>query len=228
MDSLQSIVSAVLEPGKAMFLRIWAFVVPDLIGALVVLVLGLALAKFAQGVLTRALQAVRLDDLLKPIGIPEILRKGEIKYTVAELFGVFLYWLVILATLLAALNVLKLTIAAELLQRAIEYVPNVLAGILILILGLFFATMLGGLVQTAAANAGIGQAKGLGQVARVVVVVFSVAVALEKFFSSVLITTAVQTVIMAVALAFALAFGLGCKEIAGRLVNDFVDKIRRR
>lgn len=225
MDWVQSVV---LEPSRAMFTRIWGFVVPELIVAIVVLILGWWIARIVQELLVRVLKGIRLDDGLRVIGIPEILQKGEIKYSASELLGVFAYWLVILATLLSALNVLHLTITAELLERAISYVPNVLAGVIILVLGLFFATMLGGVVQTAAANAGISQAKALGQVTRTVVVIFAIAVALEKFFSSVLITTAVQTVVMAVALAFALAFGLGCKEIAGRLVGDFVDKIRRR
>jgi hypothetical protein len=88
--------------------------------------------------------------------------------------------------------------------------------------------LLGGIVQTAAANAGMGQARGLGQITRVVVILFASAIALEKFFSSVIIQATFTIVVAAVAFALALAFGLGCKDIAGKTMADFLDKIRRR
>ena len=106
--------------------------------------------------------------------------------------------------------------------------PDVLAGIIVLVLGLFFGSLVGGIVQTAAANAGIGQAKGLGQIARMVVIIFASVVALEKFFRSMVIQTTFTIVVAAVAFGAALAFGLGCKDIAGKYVSEFIHKIQRR
>ena len=217
----------VLEPFRAMFTRIINFA-PALLGAVIVLLIGWWLARRLQNGVVWLLNTLHLDDGLGRIGVTDVLRKGEVKYTVAELFGITIYWLVILSALLAALNVFGLTIAAELLERAIGYVPNVLAGVIILILGLFFSTMLGATVQTAAANAGIGQAKGLGQIVRMVVVIFASIVALDKFFSSVIIQTTFTIVIAAIAFGTALAFGLGCQSLAGRFASEFIDKVRRR
>ena len=219
--------SVVTDAVKAVFLRVADFI-PTLIGAIIILVVGWLLAGILQRVLVQILKGIRLDDLAETARISEILQKGDIKYSLSELLGVFLYWLVILATLLAGLNVLGLTMAAELLEKVIGYVPSVLAGVLVLILGLFFATLVSGIVQTTAANAGIGQARGLGQIARVAVVIFAVVIAVEKFFSSVIVQTTFTIVVAAVALGLALAFGLGCKDIAGRYMGDFLDKIRRR
>lgn len=218
---------AAIESVKGFFARVSSFL-PTLIGALLILVVGWIVAGLLQRLLERVLKAVRIDDLAQNLRISEVLRKGEIKYSVSELLGVFLYWLVILATLLAALNALGLTVAAELLERVLGYVPSVLAGVIVLVLGLFFAQLVGGIVQTAAANAGVGQAKGLGQIARVVVIIFATVVALEKFFSSVIVQTTFTIVLAAVALGLALAFGLGCKEIAGRYLSEFIGKIQRR
>ena len=217
----------VLEPFRTMFTRIASFAL-DFLGAVLVLLVGWWVAKILQGIVVKALDAIRLDDWLGRVGVTDVLRKGEVKYTVAELFGITIYWVALLSTLLAALNVLGLTIAAELLEQAIKYVPNVLAGVIILILGLFFSTMLAATIQTAAANAGIGQAKGLGQIVRMVVIVFATAIALDKFFSSVIIQTTFTVVVAAVSFGTALAFGLGCKDIAAKFAAEFIDKIRRR
>ena len=219
--------AAAYDSVRATFTRVGNFV-PALVGALIVLIVGWIIAGLLQRLLVRVLQAVRLDDLAQNVGITEILNKGEIRFSLSELFGVFLYWLVILATLLAALNALGLTVAAELLERVVAYVPDVLAGVIVLILGLFFGSLVGGIVQTAAANAGIGQAKGLGQISRVVVITFSSVVALEKFFRSMVIQTTFTIVVAALAFGFALAFGLGCKDIAGKYVSEFLHKIQRR
>lgn len=221
------IVQAATDSVRAVFTRVGNFI-PTLLGVLIILVVGWLVAGWLQRLFVGVLKAVRLDDLAHTARVSEILKKGEIKYSLSELLGIFLYWLIILATLLAALNALGLTMAAELLEKVLAFVPSVLAGVIVLVLGLFFATLVSGIVQTAAANAGISQAKGLGQIARVVVILFAVAIALEKFFSSIIVQTTFTVVLAAVAFGFALAFGLGCKEIAGRAVADFLDKVRGR
>ena len=219
--------TAAIESMKAFFIQLGA-ALPQLIGALLIFLIGLLVAGWAQRAFAQLLKMVRLDELAQTVRISDVLQKGEIRHTLSELLGIFLYWLVLLAVILAALNALNLTVAAELLQRVLSYLPNVLAGVIVLVLGLFFATLVAGVVQTAAANAGIGQAKGLGQVARTAVILFAVAVALEKFFSSVIIQTTFSIVVAAVAFGAALAFGLGCKEIAGKAVSDWLGKIQRR
>jgi len=220
-------VTAAVDSVKAVFTRVGSSLW-TIVGALVILFVGWLIAGWLQKLLVQLLKAARLDDLAQTIRVNEVLQKGEIRQSLSELLGIFLYWLIILTTFLAAFNALGLTIAAELLERVLAYVPNVVAGIIVLILGLFFSTLVGGIVQTAAANAGVGQAKGLGQISRVVVIIFSVAVALEKFFSSVIIQATFSIVTAAAAFGVALAFGLGCKDIAGKYVGDFLDKLRRR
>ncbi len=212
---------------RAVFVRVGNFL-PTLFGAIIILVIGWVVARIGQRLLVQFLKAVRLDDLSQKARISDFLQKGEVKYSLSELLGVFLYWLIVLATLLAALNALGLTVAAELLERVLGYVPSVMAGVIVLILGLFLAALVGGIVQTAAANVGIAQAKGLGQISRVVVIIFAAAIALEKFFSSVIIQTTFTIVVGAVAFGAALAFGLGCKEIAGKAIADFIEKVKGR
>ena len=209
---------------KAMFIRVGE-TLPKVTVALLIFVAGWLIARAAKWAVVKALKTVSFDDLAEKIHINEFLRRGEVKVHLSELVGVFLYWLIVLAFLLAGLDLLGMTVAAELLERVLAYVPQVIAGILVLILGLFFATLVSGVVQTAAANAGVGQAKALGQIARVVVIIFSTAVALEKFLSSTIIQTTFNTVVMAFSFGTALAFGLGCKDLAGRAVQDFVNRL---
>lgn len=217
--------STVIESVRAVFVRV-GDALPVVIGAIFILVIGWVVAGIAQKGVVKVLKTLRVDDLSEKVRISEFLSKGDIRLSLSELVGVFIYWLLVLAFALAALNALGLTMAAGLLERVLAYVPDVLAGIIVLVMGFFFAAVVSGLVQTSTANMGVTQARGLAQIARVVVIIFAVAVALEKFFASMIIAQTFTIILSAVAFGSALAFGLGCKDIAGKAVGDFLDKIR--
>ena len=212
------------ESVRAMFVRVGE-ALPRVTVAVLIFVAGWLIARAVKWAVIKALKVVSFDELAEKIRVNDFLRRGDVKVHLSELVGIFLYWLILLAFLLAVLDLLGMTVAAELLERVLAYVPQVLAGILVLVLGLFFAALVSGVVQTAAANAGMGQAKALGQIARVVVTIFAAAVALEKCLSSTIIQTTFNTVVMAFAFGAALAFGLGCKDLAGRAVQDFVNRL---
>ena len=102
--------STVVESVRAVFVRV-GDALPVLVGAIIILVAGWGIAGVAQKGVVRLLKAVRLDDLSDKARITEFLGRGEIRLTLSELIGVFLYWLLVLAFALASLNALGLTVA---------------------------------------------------------------------------------------------------------------------
>jgi hypothetical protein len=124
-------------------------------------------------------------------------------------------------------NALQLTVAAELFQTVVSYLPNVIAAVFILVLGIFAAAFLSSTVRTAASNAGILQAHLLGQFTQTVVVISAAVGALQQlripFFGEVFLI-----ILGGISLGCALAFGLGCKDLAGRYVADIVEQIQGR
>ena len=132
----------VVDPVKAMLIRVWSYV-PALAGAIVILVIGWFVAKLIEAVIIRVLKAIRLDAASDKAGISNILAQGEIKMTVSEVIGAVIYWVIILVVIATALGTLNLTIAADMVSRLIEYVPNILGAIFILIAGTFLADLSG-------------------------------------------------------------------------------------
>lgn len=215
----------IIEPTKAMLTRASIFI-PILVGVILILVIGWLIAKVLQQLVTRGLKAIQLDNISEKGGLADILAKGEIRYTLSELIGVVAYWLTMLTVLITAINAIGLTVAAELLDKIVLYVPNVVAGIFILVIGMFLATFVAGLVRTTAANAGIGQAKGLAQITQVVIIVFAIIVALDQFIRTDVLKSSLSIILASLGLGLALSFGLGCKEIAGKFVSELIDKAR--
>ena len=217
-----------LDPMTAILSRIWNFL-PILLGAILVLIIGWIIAKLLQKIVTQVLKIARLDVLSEKAGIATILAKGEVKYTLSELIGVIVYWLLILVVVIATLDTLNLRFAAELLDKVVLYVPNVIAAIFILVLGLFFAALIGSVVRTTASNAGIAYARNLGQVTQVAIVVFAILITLSQLgVRTVILDQAILISLASLGLGLSLAFGLGSKDIAGKIMSELVDKWRKR
>jgi len=122
-----------MEPVREMWTRVLGFL-PTLVSVIVILIVGWMLATIAQKIITRFLKLARLDTASEKTGIANILTKGDINYTLSEILGVIIYWLLMLVVFLMAVNALQLTVAAELLHQVILYVPNVIASVFILVL----------------------------------------------------------------------------------------------
>lgn len=214
------------EPARLLLAQITQFLVSVFL-VIIILVVGWIVSSLLKTMVTRSLKAVKCDALAERIELDILLKKGGIVYTFSELMGVICYWLLLLVTFVIASNAVGLTAAADLLNKIVLYIPNVIAAIFILILGMFVASFLKNIIQTAANNAGLSQGRILGRIVEVIVFIFAVFVGLEQLNVGVRITELTLGIILgAIGLSLALAFGLGCKDIAGRFVSGFVEKIK--
>ncbi len=220
--------TTVMEPVQAMWSRVLGFL-PTLVSVIVILIVGWMLAALIQKVITRFLKLARLDTASEKTGIANILTKGDINYTLSEIIGVLVYWLIMLVVILIAVNALQLTVAAELLNTVIGYMPSVIASVFILVLGIFFASLIGNTVRTTAANAGVRQARSLGQATQVFISIFVFVEALKQLrIDTTLIDLLIKAVLAAIALGVGLAIGLGCKDMAAKHVQSLLDSFKSR
>ena len=216
-----------VEPAKAVLSQIGQFVI-NVVGVVIILIAGWLISKGIKTLVTRVLKTLKSDQLSESIGLENLLEKGGIASSFSELMGAICYWLALLVTIVVAINAVGLTVAATMLNNVVLYIPNVLAAIFILVLGMFIATFLKNLVQAAAINAGLSQAKLLAKTAEAVVMVFAIIIALEQLnIGAKIIELAISIVLGAIALAVAIAFGLGCKDIAGKAISDLIQKLKK-
>ena len=220
--------TTVVDPMQSMLDRVMGFL-PTLASVLVILFVGWIVATLVQKAITRFLKLARLDTVSEKIGVSNVLTKGDINYTLSEIIGVMIYWLLMLVVLLMAVNALQLTVAAELLNQVILYVPNVIASVFILVLGIFFANIVANTVRTATATAGVRQARTLGQFTQVIIIVFAIFEALKQLrVDLTIIELFIKAVLFALALGVGLAIGLGCKDIASRHVGQLIDSFKSK
>lgn len=217
-----------VEPAKVVLVQVGQFLINVLL-VVVILIIGWMISKLIKTLVTRILKAIRLDSISERIELDKFLVKGGIPYSLSEILGVVCYWLALLVTFVVAINAIGLTVAASLLNQIVLYVPNVIAAIFILIFGMFAATLLKNVIQSAAANAGIAQANLLGKIVEVIIVIFAITIVLQQLnIGARIIELAISIILGSIGLAVALAFGIGCKDIAAKHLSDLLEKIKSK
>ena len=100
--------------------------------------------------------------------------------------------------------------------------------IFILVLGSFLANFVATIVRTSASNAGLDSAKLLAKLTQTVLVIFAVIIAIEQLqIASALLVLAVNVILISIGIGLALAFGLGCKDIAGKAMQDILNNLKK-
>jgi hypothetical protein len=172
---------------------------------------------------------IKIDLVAEKAGITNLLKKGNVRYNFCELIGILFYWFIMLLAFMAALNALGLTATAQMLDRIILYIPSVIAALFVFILGLFIASFVSGVVRTATAGVGVTESNFLGRLAQTVVTIFALVIALQQLNIKVAVLTYSLNILLASAgLGLALAFGLGGKDAASRMIEDWKEKTRSK
>lgn len=210
-----------LDPLRAFLLQLVAFL-PRLGLALLVLVAGWLLAKAARFALEKALRALNLHVVTRRSGMDEFLEEGGGGTDTVRLFGMVVFWAVILAALIVAFNTLGLEQVTQLLSRLMLFVPRIVVGLLILAFGTYFARFAGQTVAYQCRRRGISDGEGLGRLVRYLIVAFVLVIAVDQLDIGGTIVRATFLILLGgVVLALALAFGLGGKDWAAARLEEW-------
>lgn len=206
--------NAVTESLKAV-----ANYVPKVIGALVVILIGVLVAWAVKTVIVRVLKLVKVKPYTDAIGLNKVFPE---KLDLAELLGDLAKWIIMIVFLLPALEILELTQVNAIVAQVVAYLPNVVVAVVIVIVGVVIADLFSRVIESTAKTIGAKTAAIAADVARWAVIVFAVLAAMTQLGIAVsIINNLVLGVVVMVALAGGLAFGLGgqdaAREAIGRL-----------
>jgi len=214
----------IVQPVREMLTRIMAYL-PVLLGALVILIVGWLVAKSIRRLVDWLLKVTRFDVLADKTGISEVLRKGDLEISAREVISGLVYWLIILMVLVMTVDALGLPKSSDVLAGLFAYVPKVIAALLVLVVAMFLASFVSGIVQTAAGNANLPRPEIFAGISRWAIIIFAVTISLgELGIGTLLVTTTFNIILGGVCLALALAFGLGGKDAAAR----YLEELRKR
>lgn len=216
----------IVDPLRAFMLQIGAYL-PRLAVAVVVLIAGWLIAKTVRFAVVKALRALNFHVLTERAGVDGFLQQGGTETDTTDVFGVVLYWVVILAALIIAFNGLGLQQVTDLLTRVLLFLPKLLVGLLVIIVGSYFGRFVATVVHTYLQNVGISDAEVLGRIAHYAIVVFVVLIAVDHLdIGAGLVQQTFLILLAGIVLALALAFGLGGRDWAARLLERWFPRQR--
>lgn len=186
---------------------------PGVVGLLVILAGSLVVALVVRAVLLRALRGLHLDQRAESLGLgsaADWAAVGGLSMLVARVA----MWTILIAGMLAGLSALDAALPGEFARSLLSYIPNVLAALLILVLGTILSRFLARSVLIGAVNLRMRSARLLSVGVRWLVLLLAWVLALEHLgIGRGLLILAFGLLFGGVVLALALALGLGAKDL---------------
>ncbi len=199
--------------------------IPKIIGFLVIIILGWIIAALIAKAVAALLRTVRFNDLAQRSGFASFVDSMGVKTDAAGFLALITKWFVRLIALVAAFDALGLPAVSDVLRQFLLWLPNLVVGLVVLVIGGLAAGALASLVRGAASRAGFGNPDLLATIARVAVWAFAIVVAVNQIgVAAALVNTLLMATVGALALALGLAFGLGGRETAGEILRNWYQK----
>jgi hypothetical protein len=195
---------------------------PNILGFLVILLIGYIIAKVARKAIAALLQKVGLDKALHDSDAGQYVERVSPGASPANLIGAVAFWFVFLFALSAAIGALKIPALSDFIAQVQAFLPNIIVAAIIFVVAAALAGVVGG-----AAHKLMGDTP-TGKIVRAVVPGLILAIGTFMVLDQLQIAPQIVTITYAallgmLALAGALAFGLGGREVAGDLLRNAYD-----
>jgi small-conductance mechanosensitive channel len=199
-----------------------ADLVPRFLVAVVVIVLGLIVAKLTEKSIKVLFERLRIDALLERVGITGALRRFGLSGSPGRLLARSVYILLIILFTQSVCRAVGLDVVADAIGSFFGYLPNLVAAFLVLLLGMIFSQFVGRTITSSAEESGLEYGPMLGRAVSTLVMFVVVIMALSQLrIDTGIIRMVVLVLLAAVAVAIALSFGLGTRDVTRNIVAGF-------
>jgi len=189
--------------------------VPRLIGAIVLLLIGWAVGALVGRALKKGLLRYKIDERIFD-GTPII--------KLSNVFPLIFTWTIYLIFIQSAVQVLGVTALVTVVGAIVAFLPGLIKGIIILIVGY----VLGDYVRRQVEDSGILHADIMGRGLFFFVIYVSVALALPLVgIDPTLVNNILLLIVAALSVGLAMAVGLGLKDTVADLVKTYQKKLAK-
>lgn len=200
--------------------------VPTLVIAVIIFAIGWILALLVEKLVESIFRVLKIDAALKSAGLEDVVRRAGYNLNSGLFIGALVKWFIIVVFLMASFDVLQLNQVNEFLRQVVNYLPQVIVAVLVLMVAAVVASAMQKVVVASARAGHIGSAELLGKVTRWSIWIFAVLAALMTLgIAASLIQMIVTALFAGAALAVGLAFGLGGKDFAQRAIDKATHNI---
>ena len=192
---------------------------PNIAGALLLLIVGYLVAKGVGIAITKLLKKLGLDKLTEKSGVATAVQSSGFEASASAIIGKIVYWLIFLLFMIAAADSLGLPRVSDTINGFVQYLPKLIGAMLVVIIGLFAAHLVRSAVETASASMQLDYGKPLGTLIYMLIVIIVVSLAIGQLeIETDLLNQVVSIILFAVGAAVALSLGMGTRTTAGNII----------
>ncbi len=230
-------IEAISQPAIAMLNTI-SLAIPNIFTAGIILTVAYFLGRWIADLVTNILTGIGFNNVFSWLGMQQkqtlriapsnsddadaTILQGEPELpprTPSEVVGIVVQVGILLFAVVAATEVLKIPALTAIVSGIVLVAGKVLSGLVVFAIGLYLANMAFSLI----ASSGTRQARLLGQTARIAIIAFVSALALQQMgIGSDIVNLAFGLLLGAIAVGIALAFGLGGRDVASEQIREWL------
>ena len=198
--------------------------IPTLLLAIALLFAGFIFAWLFEVIFRKIMKFLMFERVFEKIGLKALFEKAGLKISFTKLLSNLVYWFVLIVFLASVVNVLGLTQLSVFLDNLVAYLPNVIAAVAILIIGILVANLLHGVVKHSTESAQIASSRFLSLLTKWSICTFALIAALVQLkIAPDLLKILFTGFVIMISLGGGLAFGLGGKDLA----RDILSKLKK-
>ena len=199
--------------------------VPKLIGAIVVLGIGVLVARVVSALVGRVLKKAGFDRLGDKLNEIDVIRQLQTEIRMSEIVAKVLYYFILLVFITAATETLGVAAITGMVTSLVNFIPKLIAAAIMLQVGVLVADVLKKGVISLCASFNIASGRLLGTVVFAFFLLITIISALgQAGINTELLESSFNLLIGGVIFAFAVGYGLASRDVMANLLSSFYTK----
>lgn len=197
---------------------------PKVLGAIVLLIIGIIIAKIVTNILQKGLEKTGFDKLGEKLNTIEIIQRfGSIK--LSKLVAKMLYYFIMLVFVTASTETLGMKVLTDMVTSLVNLIPKLIASALMLLAGIMIADALKNSVTNICKSLKIDSGKLLGNIVFFFFLIIALIAALKQAgIETSLLESSFNLIIGGIILAFAVGYGMASKDVLANILSNFYSK----
>jgi len=201
--------------------------VPNLIGAIVIFLIGWAIALALGKLVAEVLKRIRFNKIFETGDWKKALQKADIKVDASAFVGAIIKWVLMIVFLIVAVRILGFSQLEDFFNKILSYLPNVVVAAFMFVVAVIIADIVEKLVRATVEGAKMGYGAVAGAIVKWSIWISAIfAILLQLGIAKTLVTLIVQGIVALIVISGGIAFGLGGKDLASDILRDLRNKLK--
>ncbi len=201
----------------------------NLIGAVVILLIGWGVAKMVAAVSKKMLEQVGADKVGEKLNDIDAIKSLKMDIKLSSIISKTLYYFILIFMLRPAADTLGVPAISDMVKLLVEFIPKLISSALMLSAGVFLADALKNFVITLCKSFNIAAGKLIGTaIFFFLLIIFVIQSVAQVGINTSLLESSFNLLVGGIIFSFAIGYGFASKEILLNIISSFYSKNRYR